>query len=61
MRPQQLLGLRVAEALGERGGVFHIGEEDGDEAGRRRRGCLRHFTDSEELLYDLRGVVRPGG
>ena len=32
---RELLGLGVAEALGEASGALHVGEEDGDQAGGR--------------------------
>ena len=37
VHPHQLLRLRVAETLPERGGRLHIGEEDGVDVGCRRR------------------------
>ncbi len=36
---QHLLGLGIAQALGEGGRALHVGEEDGDKAGRSRSRC----------------------
>ncbi len=61
MRPQHLLRLGVAQALGEGGGALHVREQDGDKAARCLRLSSRLFAAAliQELSqrFQVRGVT----